>query len=185
MKCQTCGKKEALHQYTEIIGDKKSLIHVCDDCAKKSGASESSAIKAEPLKSSPKAKLEAENPLIAISDIFSFDKALKKCDRCGWTYETFRKKGRLGCARCYFAFSLYLESIFAEIQGGPEHVGKRPLAHDHSRLSRTLAHQRELETLNRKLEAAVKTEAFEQAAELRDMIYDLTEQFKKNNPELS
>ena len=37
MICQFCNKKEATVHYTEVINNKVSKIHLCEDCAKQKG----------------------------------------------------------------------------------------------------------------------------------------------------
>jgi protein arginine kinase activator len=65
-------------------------------------------------------------------------------------------------------FKKPLLSLLEKIHGKVEHVGKVP-----SRTSDEIARQQELRSLRSDLERAVRGEAYEKAAEIRDKIYDL------------
>ena len=38
MQCDSCGKKEATVHLTEIVNEKVTKLHLCEDCAKAKGA---------------------------------------------------------------------------------------------------------------------------------------------------
>jgi protein arginine kinase activator len=78
------------------------------------------------------------------------------CPGCGKSFADFRKTGLFGCARCYDAFDAHLERLFRRVQGV---AGHRP--------AQTVP---DLDGLERALQEAVKQEAFEEAAALRDRI---------------
>ena len=89
------------------------------------------------------------------------------------TYEEFRKVGRLGCSQCYEAFGTPLRRLLKRIHGSDTHVGRGP------RSPRTAGpagatgeggQPRSLEKLREALQAAVDTEEYERAAQLRDRI---------------
>lgn len=84
---------------------------------------------------------------------------------CGMTLSKFRETGLLGCPQCYQTFRTALAPIIEGSQGGrSQHMGTRP-AYD-------APAQSELDKLREALRAAIETEDYEQAAQLRDQIRD-------------
>jgi protein arginine kinase activator len=92
-----------------------------------------------------------------------------KCPRCGFTQADFKKSGRLGCPECYKTFAEGLEGLLKTMHKGTRHAGKVPEA---LRESREQADR--LKSLQKKLDKAIKEEDFEQAAQLRDELKQLT-----------
>ena len=41
MKCERCGINEATFILTKIVGNKKTVVHMCKECAEKEGISSS------------------------------------------------------------------------------------------------------------------------------------------------
>lgn len=90
------------------------------------------------------------------------------CPECGMTLLEFRQRGRLGCPKDYEVFAPHLRELFERIHGATRHVGRAP-GLDPQALQRL---QRRSQ-LQRELEAAIREEAYEQAARLRDELKDL------------
>jgi protein arginine kinase activator len=80
----------------------------------------------------------------------------------------FRSKGRLGCPRDYEVFRAHLEPLLLRVHSAKEHRGRLP-GNTEAVRSRT----QQLTTLKAKLEAAIREEAYESAARLRDEIQEL------------
>jgi protein arginine kinase activator len=103
-----------------------------------------------------------------------------RCAGCGCTYAQIRRTGLLGCAVCYTAFHVELEDLLRRIHGALRHQGKAPgavfpsVGAGESVPSRG-APARRLANLRSQLDAAVKMEAYEVAASLRDRIRVLEE----------
>ncbi|HUE36467.1 MAG TPA: UvrB/UvrC motif-containing protein, partial [Candidatus Acidoferrum sp.] len=93
-----------------------------------------------------------------------------KCPRCGFTQADFKKSGRLGCPECYKTFSEGLSGLLKTMHKGTRHVGKAP---ETARSSSENADR--LKLLQKKLEKAIESENFEEAAQLRDEIKHVTE----------
>ena len=93
------------------------------------------------------------------------------CEKCGMTYEEFKKTGRLGCANCYEAFGEQINSMLEGIHGHAHHVGKAP-----EYLEQELRFKQKLRDLRHRMEEAISTENFEEAAALRDEIRALEKQ---------
>lgn len=97
----------------------------------------------------------------------------ERCPKCSTTWDRLREDGRAGCAQCYVAFHDKLIDVMNRMQRDAQHVGKSPRASLKRR--RRLEHLRarrdhRLEMLNRRLQEAVSSENYEDAAKLRDKI---------------
>ncbi len=89
------------------------------------------------------------------------------CPKCGFTLESFKEFGRLGCPICYDVFAFELEPVFRKAHPGVLHKGKRP-----GSCTETVSKE-EIESLKRELQERVEKEDFEEAALLRDRIWEL------------
>jgi protein arginine kinase activator len=97
-----------------------------------------------------------------------------KCPNCGLTYGDFRKRGRLGCSECYTAFQAKLVPLLKRIHGSDHHTGKIPV-----KAPTKVRAVSKLQELRIKMRKAIETEAFEEAAKLRDEIKKLEAKERK------
>jgi protein arginine kinase activator len=167
MVCDICGKNPATVHLTEIIDEQMTELHLCEECARaKSVEMEQQFGLADLLAGlSEFGKTVEDKELVKI-----------KCSQCGLTYENFRKGGRLGCSECYSAFKKYLAPLLKKIHGSNQHLGKTPL-----KLVKVTKPKSELQELKDKLQKAIQTEEFEEAAKLRDKIRDLEKKEQDKN----
>lgn len=165
MICQVCKKKEATILYTEIVDNKVMKMHICEDCAKKKGVT-------------MHAPFALSDLLAGLTDLAAFpvEEMKRKCPGCGMTYADFRKTGRLGCSQCYSTFEQGMNALLETIHKQNSHVGKFPKRS--ATLIKTIQKRKELE---RKLRAAIESEAFEEAAVIRDKLYSLKQQAEKKS----
>jgi protein arginine kinase activator len=98
------------------------------------------------------------------------------CPSCQLSLEDFRKKGRLGCARCYETFGPHLGELLERVHGARKHVGRLPGTSEQD-----LQRLQQLDTLRRELDAAIREEAYESAARLRDELKALEQQEKQQS----
>src|SRR5215475_4884560 len=155
MVCCICKEKEAKVHLTQIVGDKVQKVDLCDDCAKKKGVDDNTGASLADLLLGLGASQEmaqASGPEI-------------KCPHCGFTQADFKKAGRLGCSECYVTFAEGLEGLLKTMHKGTKHIGKVPQS---LQQSRDLSER--LKTLRKQLDKAVTDEDFEQAAQIRDEI---------------
>lgn len=169
MLCEKCHKKPATVHVTKILNDKKTEIYLCEQCAKQS----------EQI--SFDTSFSINNFLTGILDSIQ-DSPIKvdyikttKCDHCGMTYGKFKQLGRLGCSQCYHAFEEKLTTLIKRIQGNESHIGKIP-----KRAGGSIRIKNEIKELKIKLDKAIKTEAFEDAAVFRDEIRKLENDINKD-----
>ncbi len=167
MFCELCNKNPATVHVTEIppqAAGAKSAVqlvqkHVCEACAH---------------------SLELPNVHVVLNKgKFDIWKLLQQsaqkaragslsCPQCGMSLAEFRSKGRLGCPKDYEVFRAHLEPLLLHVHNAKEHRGRLPGLDDAERVRR-----RQLSDLRARLEAAIREEAYESAARLRDEIQEL------------
>ena len=172
MKCQICGKNEAVQDIYCNINGKKSRLNVCRDCSKQIAdsiipghGSLYDSVGLGNLTSALYSLTGGHMPGAAEPEILQ---AVNKCPVCGMTYEMFASNGKLGCGECYKTFHDRLLRPLKQIHGTYEHVGKIP-----ERAGGSLKTSKKLEKLKSQLDSAVLRQEFERAAELRDEIRKL------------
>lgn len=175
MLCQSCGKKQATFHYTSNENGNITEMHLCSECAKKSGLVEDS--------------YKIFNPLSGFSDSFFSDsegmlggllggmfanpsaKTVQEsavCPFCGMRLREFMNTGKAGCGKCYATFKESLEPTVKKLHGNTKHTGKFPIGREKHR---TIQDKKaELEALMKK---AIEEQAYEKAAEYRDKIKEL------------
>jgi protein arginine kinase activator len=163
MQCSICKEKPATVHLTQIVGDKMQKLDLCEECAKAKGVNDPTSF-----------SLADADILFGLGASQEIEQAGGgadlKCPRCGFTQADFKKSGRLGCPDCYRTFGEGLSGVLKTMHKGTRHVGKAPEA---LRASRDNADR--LKTLQKKLTKAIETEKFEEAAQLRDEIKQMTE----------
>ena len=161
MLCSVCKEKPATVHLTQIVGEKMQKLDLCEDCAKAKGVNDPAGFALADLMLGLGASQEIEQAVGGVET---------KCPRCGFTQADFKKSGRLGCPECYKTFAEGLAGMLKTMHKGTRHVGKVPEA---LRASREQTDR--LKTLQKKLEKAVKSENYEEAARLRDEIREMSE----------
>jgi protein arginine kinase activator len=175
MTCDICGKNPATVHLTEIIDDQMNELHLCEECAHKKSAAMEQQFGLSDLLAGlagfEKQKDEKEGLVL-------------KCPSCGMTFKDFKKIGRLGCGECYTAFRSFLGPLLKRIHGSNMHCGKAP----HSRIAKLTRKKMDaketrapapagkpegVQELRIRLQKAVETENYEEAARLRDQIKDM------------
>ena len=169
MKCQICNVNEANIIFTQIINNEKSVLKICTECAKKKGIS----IEIE------KPSLPQDSSLIGSFTGFFSEKGEPKdpdltCKVCGLTFTEFKKNGLFGCDKCHEAFKEYVSNLLKHIHGTDVYEGKTP-----EELSEKGEIIQQLKKLQIELRQCIKSEDYEHAAELRDMIAGIEEKIKK------
>ncbi len=167
MRCEMCKKNEATVFFQQIINDKQTEFHLCEECAHEKGVLMMSQISIANLLGG----------LVEPGKISSQEVELR-CKNCGLSYPSFCERGKFGCSECYQAFSQKLSTIFRKIHGSTQHTGKQPVKlsagspKPEQKEPKAVLPSRgeEITKLRQELQAAIKTEEFERAAELRDKI---------------
>jgi protein arginine kinase activator len=166
--CQICQKNPASVHVTEIVQVKSGKgsaattrqefheQHLCEVCAGNVDLPHAPAMK----------KSQADIwKLLQISAQQTRKRGGPACPDCGMSLDEFRKKGRLGCARDYEVFKNHIGDLLERVHGARAHLGRVPGTSE----ADSLRSQR-LTTLKQQLEDAIRSEAYESAARLRDEI---------------
>lgn len=162
MQCQVCKKNEATIHLTEITDGVCAEMHICEHCAQEEGIAVKSQIPLNELLSSLLAVQPTDEELFGPSE----KETSASCSHCGFTLDQFRKEAVLGCPYDYEVFEKPLRRLIKKAHNGnTTHCGKVP-----SKTSTGTKKQIQLITLRQRLDAAVQSEDYELAAELRDKI---------------
>ena len=158
MSCDQCREREAVIHLTQIVNDQVTTLHLCERCAADKGVESPASVTKTPLGTFLAAMgKEAEIPAPKTADT---------CSRCGGSLQDFRESGRLGCPECWRAFETPLRDLLRRLHGSTHHVGERYADQQEP----TGEPKVEVSDLRERLRAAVESENFELAAELRDRL---------------
>ncbi len=157
MLCDICKKKDATVHLTQIDGGKMHKVDLCESCAKEKGVQDPTGFSLADLLVGLGAaeEMKTESPGA-------------HCPVCAFTQADFKRTGRLGCSACWEAFEPGLSSLLKAMHKGDRHAGKVP-----SRAAHTIAISEKIKTLAEELDKAVRTEKYEDAAQIRDQIRQL------------
>lgn len=163
--CTACQKAIATVFILDLReGSVVGQHHLCQACAEQQGVVQA---KTNPLKLPPE----------LLEDLFgsatkSAPEPKRKgpkegpaCPACKLTASEFKTRGRLGCARCYTVFRSALLPLLERVHDATSHRGRCL-----TRLAATTSSPDALADLNRRLSAAIASEKYEEAAQLRDEI---------------
>lgn len=157
MKCELCHMHEACVEVKQIVNGHVREAHLCGDCASEKGL-KSPEMLAELLLDGglfPFAEASGD------SDDVNAEAPALSCPGCHMSTADFRQTSRLGCEQCYATFAALLEPMIASMQRTGKHKGKCP--------AREAVHD-ELNGFRSRLKEAIRKEAYEEAAGLRDRI---------------
>lgn len=155
MLCARCQKNKATFVVKTILDNQVAETHLCLSCAHEEGADA-----VPPALAGLLALLGGAPP--------AQKAAPTRCPSCSLRWADFRKTGFLGCPSCYDAFAEPLKTLLKEMQGASKHAGK---ASPHAARSMDAKRrQDEASSLKRRLDEALRREAYEDAAKLRDQL---------------
>ena len=156
--------RPATHHSVEIVKGKKIEKHLCDVHAAEEGMA---------VKSAHTPINELLTNFIKVHSGGEQAESTKQlvCENCGLSFAEFREKSLLGCPDCYKSFERPLTPLLERAHdGGTHHVGKVP-----RRAGAGEQRQMQLTQMRKRLEDAVASEDYEQAAQLRDEIARMEE----------
>lgn len=162
MKCQNCGKYEAIVDYTQVIDGNKLHLHLCDRCAKEMKIGMEFAFDIDDVFST----FFNGFPSMQISDKLD----VIKCKTCNSTYNDFKNTGKLGCPDCYETFERELDNVLKRLHGSNRHIENNKKAKS-KETEKTIIEK--IDDLKEQLKECIKTEEYEKAAKLRDKIKEL------------
>lgn len=159
MKCDSCGKNDAIIQIQRMENNAVNEIRLCLECAGKYGVA------------GPDGKLKIE--LVQEASEFFFEKETKEnpstsCPVCGRNIREIIQEERAGCSTCYESFKTELGRHLHKLGYNPVHKGRFP-----KRFSTWKRILIDKERLEKELKNAIQAENYESAASLRDKIAEL------------
>lgn len=115
MQCDVCKQKKATVFLTQIVKGEMQKVNLCELCSKDKGVTD------------PKGFGLAEMLLgFSHGEKLESQPQERTCPACGMPHTTFRKTGRLGCAKCYSVFGEGLDNLLKAMHKGTRHTGKAP-----------------------------------------------------------
>lgn len=161
MLCQNCQSAEATTHIKRIINGQTAEHHLCRSCAYELGFSDSFSDFGINLS-------ELFGGFLGDFSVSSLSNRVLRCDKCGSTFESIAKSGKIGCANCYMVFYDKLLPSIQRIHGKTKHEGKIA-----SSAGSEIKLQREIFDLKEELNKAISEQNFELAANLRDRINEM------------
>ncbi|MDD2629180.1 MAG: UvrB/UvrC motif-containing protein [Limnochordia bacterium] len=158
MICEKCNKRMATVHLTKIVNNKKSEMHLCQECAKESGELGFTIQPTFGFQNLISGLFETSQHNLAVAET-------NRCPLCGMSITDFRNAGRLGCSQCYRTFDNQLLPILHRVQKSTEHTGKVP-----NRAGEAIKEKRRIEQLRAQLQEAIAREEYEKAAVIRDQL---------------
>ena len=164
MKCDFCNNKATVF-LTQLVEGQMKKVCLCDACAKERGVTDPTGFSLADLLlggiTAGKGNVTPVKTPIAAG-------GGRKCPTCGFTLDDLRRVRRFGCSDCYATFGEEVGQMLRGMHKGTSHIGKVP----EGLMARQVLHQR-LEELRARLDHAISSESYEEAAGIRDEIRNL------------
>ncbi len=162
MLCQNCGKNEANTHIKQIINGDTAESHLCSECANHLGYSDMFSGFDFSLSDFFGGFLSDVMPGHMLGDV-------KRCEKCGASFNDIVREGRVGCANCYKTFYDRLRPSLQRIHGKARHSGKISRSAGEAQKAENDIKEK-IDTLQAAMDDAVSKQNFEEAAKLRDEI---------------
>lgn len=160
--CQQCGKRPATVQVSRRVQGQNETGYLCEQCASAYGQTGDAWWENLIGSFLPGPSLFGYPPP---SSPLRRERTKRICPACKETERQLKETGLLGCGQCYETFADILEPVFRRVQGHTRHL--EPVTPEEAPMK--------IGELRKRLERAVRDEAYEEAARLRDRIRQLEE----------
>jgi protein arginine kinase activator len=166
MKCDFCEKKASVF-LTQLVEGQMKKVCLCDECAKERGVTDPTGFSLADLllgglPGGPGTATVSSLPVSLTNP--------KKCVTCGFTLDDLKRVRRFGCSDCYSTFQEEVGQMIRGMHKGTSHIGKVP----EGLMALQFRNQR-IEELRSRLDQAIISESYEEAAGIRDEIHHLNE----------
>jgi len=167
--CSNCQKPATIH-LTQIINNQIKKLDFCEGCPHQQGVTDPAGFSlAELLAQSEQSFAQAGQ-----------GEGVGACPACGFTPADFKKTGRFGCPECYESLDDFIDPMLEKMHRGTRHNGKLP-----SGMVARVKLKARISQAEHALNQAVATEAYEDAAKLRDELKALQTAYDSGNYEMS
>lgn len=166
MKCDFCDQKSTVF-LTQLVEGQMKKVCLCEACAKERGVTDPTGFS---LADVLLGGLPGGPGSITVSSSAVAPGNGKKCATCGFTLDDLRRVRRMGCSDCYATFNEEVNQMIRGMHKGISHVGKVP----EGLMALQFRNQR-IEELRSRLDQAIASESYEEAAGIRDEIRNLDE----------
>lgn len=166
MKCDFCDQKATVF-LTQLVEGQMKKVCLCDSCAKERGVTDPTGFSLADLLLGG---LPGGPGTAAVSSPQATPGNGRKCPTCGFTLDDLKRVRRFGCSDCYATFSEEVGQMVRGMHKGTSHIGKVP----EGLMAIQFRNQR-LEELRSRLDQAITSESYEEAAGIRDEIHNLSE----------
>jgi protein arginine kinase activator len=167
MKCDFCDHKATVF-LTQLVEGQMKKVCLCDACAKERGVTDPTGFSLADLLLGGLPGGKTTTAPVKSQAAAAGDG--RKCATCGFTLDDLRRVRRFGCSDCYATFAEEVGHMVRGMHKGTTHVGKVPAG----LMAMQVLHQR-LEELRSRLDQAIASESYEEAAGIRDEIRNLGE----------
>lgn len=164
MKCDFCDNKATVF-LTQLIEGQMKKVCLCDSCAKERGVTDPTGFSLADLLLTG---VQGATSSSQAGQNYPSAPGSKECPVCQFTLEDLRRVRRFGCAECYSVFHDELSPMLRGMHKGVSHVGKVPEG-----LMAAQFRTKRLEELRSRLDQAISSESYEEAAGIRDEIRSL------------
>ncbi len=166
MKCDFCQKKATVF-LTQLVEGQMKKVCLCDPCAKERGVTDPTGFSLADLLLGGLQGGPANQPFASTRAAAGNGKI---CASCGFTLEDLQRVRRFGCSECYTTFCDEVAQMVRGMHKGISHIGKVP----EGLMAMQFRSQR-IEELRARLDQAITSESYEEAAGIRDEIRSLDE----------
>ncbi len=167
MKCDFCDQKATVF-LTQLVEGQMKKVCLCDSCAKERGVTDPTGFSLADLLLGG-VSAAGSSPALTGKSNAPTPGGGRKCATCGFSLDDLRRVRRFGCSDCYATFGEEVSQMVRGLHQGTSHVGKVP----DGLMALHVRHQR-IEELRSRLEQAVASESYEEAAGIRDEILNLS-----------
>ncbi|UCD06213.1 MAG: UvrB/UvrC motif-containing protein [candidate division WOR-3 bacterium] len=151
MLCDDCRNKPASIFFKEVLPDKTVELHLCDECASKRGLLVTKKLSPQEILQKLLRQKSAQDEKII-------------CPNCYMSLAEFKRVGRFGCNQCITTFDDHIKHLIKQIHQSDRHIGRKSSSGTKKGF--------EIYKLREDLKNALDSEAYEDAAKIRDKLKD-------------